>query len=176
MLVCVPTIMHTGTHFIIEELLKDFKYSSLLHNQVIPDLIPNDDTKCFLHVNDDFHVKNRGDFLSSVTLIVPLRHPHRVLKSFIHRGRELSAYKEQWDNMINLVAPLNPMYLHIDNDIRDEQLALINKTLGKEFHTDWRVIYSAAGTTEMKVDDSVPPKEYIDFYYMAMRCKKNLVS
>lgn len=164
MIVCLPTIMHTGTQLMVYGLFKEF-------TQAKPDTYWkfDGDIIVYKHVGKDLY----GDWFGLLRnpIVVPLRHPARVLESFQRRGRNIEHYLEQWEVMINEVHRLNPMYIHIDSNIRDSQVNAISKVIGKDLNIDWSEVIrgrpGTEGTHNMELPGRMPeliPQHFIDFY------------
>ena len=125
-----------------------------------------------------FHTYEMGRFekeLNNGVIFSPLRHPRRIAKSFKDRERANVKWpysKEnldyQWDCMIS-IDKLNPIYLHIDNDIRDKEVILLSEEVGEELKVDWMPRQeTGAQLNNHDIDlDQCPeaPQYQIDFYF-----------
>lgn len=131
------------------------------------------DTVIYQHVYKK-HFDLWGDLLNN-PIVVPLRHPFRVWESYRRRGRldrGFDVFVEQWDMMINQFHPLNPMYIHIDSDSRDQEVQAVCEALDRDLAVDWADIIRGKPGTESTFDLPLPeimpsylPAEYTDFYH-----------
>lgn len=146
MIILLPTIKHTGSHFVLRQLLKDF---------VRIDLKGAED---FIETFGEFGDKNNGvifdhlfphkrslwnKFLDKYPIIMPLRNRHEVWKSWCSRSDEpdRELFNQMWWIMED-IDKHNPFYINIDNpDIRDSQLSDINLNLKLNLDAgNWPVI------------------------------------
>ena len=106
--------------------------------------------------------------LKKYKVIVPLRHPRRILESFNRRDKPISNYHQQWKHMLMLPV-YKPVYVHVDNKrSRNRQVKAIGKLLNMELSTAWPLSErsgSKYGTHDIPLKDCPEaPQEYIDFY------------
>ena len=126
-MIVVPTVPHTGTHFMRDHLLAELECH-------VGHPYPADQEK-FYELLEAGH-----------PCIVPTRRPWDVLESWIRHGkdpRDFGGYSlpEWYDVQAGLVMDYDPLYLAIDDIVmRDEQLAMINNTLGTVLTTDWPIV------------------------------------
>lgn len=167
MVVCIPTIMHTGTHFVKEHLFKDYKPLSIVN-----DYDGEGDAKYCFHVVSGATMGYGLPRAYTNPVVVPLRHPYRVKQAFEKRynGEDFDLMHDQWYNMITHISKFNPYYLHLDDEERREKdLQNLNKGLGLNLQTDWSLQGSKSGTNLINVPKSINDphvrQEYIDFYY-----------
>jgi hypothetical protein len=135
------TIPGTGTHF-LRELLKD-EESNVVH------IWPN-----------EVEVWSQALHEHDPSIIVPLRHPMEVAKSWKRRpgrGLELDKLPYWWQYMIGLVDPAKPWYLPLDVPDRDGYLDQINFDLGLSLKTDWAV--KREELASIPVDSKLTPVE-----------------
>ena len=155
MLVATPSIMHTGTHLFENYIFKDFEsypgyskegvdYAYKIHyiTQARP-------------VLDE--VLEKADYIVS-----PMRHPARVLQSFIRRNRSLDMndylkipfvvrksiygamtgddYETQWRTLAYFMGKYNIKFIHVDDfSGRDEQVQEVSKIICKPLSCEWPV-------------------------------------
>jgi hypothetical protein len=175
--ICAPTMMHSGTHILRFCILKGF-YKMEPNG---PHLF-NGQTENKMHVFHLNHDQFPAEYISmmqSIPVFTSLRHPYRIWQSYVKRSeRDRINYRHekfilQWRRLIDLVAPNNPHYVHVDApEIRDKQVEEMGESLGLELGYDWTVDAksgSVAGTHQIDVrDDKRVPQEFIDFYYETM--------
>ena len=170
MKVCLPSVMHTGTHLMIEgyfDAPQLFRACSPNRTKKVPEGV---------HILYRYHtigikMEFWGDKLERYPIVVPMRHPESVWKSFSRRGQKsYDSYIDQWKTLIEQVHPLNPMYVHVDNELtRDKQIEAINNTLNLNQKVDWKQDYGKyVGNEEW--ERKPIPQEFIDFYYESNRC------
>lgn len=118
--IVVPTIPHTGTHFIRDHLLS-------AHEHHVEHLWP----------------------LSRVTLaelaanhrtIVPLRHPMLVARTWKSQNKDIKELPDWWYALIQYIDPHEPAYLPLDSPQRDGFLQDLNRQLDTMLSTDWPVL------------------------------------
>ena len=142
MIVVIPTIPHTGSMFMVNEIFKD-----------LPEMRNpkrSNHGKIFMHVYPE-----RLPELMTLTdypWISPLRHPAKVAGSWLARKKDLGYLWSLWDVMMGL--PVDH-FLPIDSDTRESAL----KRIG-DYKTDWPVIASLGVTVEAPQVE----QKYVDFY------------
>jgi len=119
-IIILPTVQHTGSRLVdsIFRSKRDFKTT-------------------YAHVN----LKNIDTFVELAkehATIVPLRHPLRVAQSFESRGKLLDDFFSEWNLIISMIAPLDPMYIHVDlTGKRDSDLTAIGDKFDINVGTIW---------------------------------------
>ena len=130
MIIFTPTVMHSGTHFLYADILRDFKTS------VMGSETKEEPQNIHTHVLDE-KLPRFPKYLD-LPILVPMRHPARVYESWFRRKRKkIIDCDIQFGNMIDVVHPHNPMYLVIDHDERDKRLSEISDKLGVKLSTEW---------------------------------------
>ena len=177
--ICVPSIMHSGTH--------------VLRYQVLNAHFQDDEDTCFFNGNSKnkmhgFHVDQAYRFQSKLEgnhILSPLRHPRRIAKSFKSRERaksrmpytEKNLYK-QFDLMMDLDELYPILYLHVDHEIRDSEVELMSWALVLPLEKNFEVCKrsgSVAGNHEVPLDECPEvPQHYIDFYYETIQRMREL--
>jgi len=89
-------------------------------------------------------------------IIIPLRHPYLVQESWVRRGKPLSELIENFKLLINELDPLNPLYLPIDVENRQDYLDEINKKLDLDLRTNWSIVNSKKHTYNISYKDIDP--------------------
>ena len=138
-LIYVLTIPSTGTHFVRDHLLQG--QTDVYCRHIWPDN-PEEWAKPIVEKSD--------------RIIVPLRHPYEVAKSWARRpdrGLPLADLRLWWRTLVHQVDPLRPHYLPLDTRERDFYLQDINRDLGLRLKTDWPIVREADGTDGSAYDD-----------------------
>ncbi len=86
-------------------------------------------------------------------LIVPLRHPAEVAKSWSKRREPVAEMCDFYRRMVSAIDPLQPAYLPIDVADRDSYIIAINERFGFELETDWVPVGSAEGTYKFSLTE-----------------------
>ena len=125
-MIVVPTIPHTGTHFMRDHLLAG-------HEIYCRHFYENELAKIM-------------ELMREHPAIIPMRKKAAVARSWERYGKDLDDFGgwslEQWFTVLDKVLmPFEPYILNIDKPgVRDEQLARINEELGLELVTDWPIL------------------------------------
>jgi hypothetical protein len=169
-IVCIPTIKHSGTHLLKNDIFKAFKNASYV--QALDGGCDDGDYSVTWHV-----VGQNFDTMAEVMdlgipIISPMRHPARVKESYIRRGMypprcDSQSFDTQWKNMIKIYEKYDPMYIHIDSENRDSDVLKVASKISRDLHTDWPLLGATHGVHDFKVtDDSIKgiPNWVMDFY------------
>jgi len=116
----VPTIPHTGTHFIRDHLLAGQEH-------YVQHLWPKSRVQL-------------SQMATTYRTIVPLRHPILVARSWKSRDKDIRELPDYWYALIQYIDPHEPQYLPLDSPNRDGELACLNLRFGTSFKTDWPVM------------------------------------
>ena len=181
MLLITPSIMHSGTHLLKQNILKDFKYWPY-------DERLDGDFQAGVHYVT--HVNERQeDWMSRGDHIVsPMRHPARILASFQSRNRPITMedtkerikhlephmfsmgmkegadYESQWKNLAYFMDRYDINFIHIDADDRDEQVEKFGKKIGRDLHCDWPVDNNSGarcGNHDKPIEECPQPPEWV---------------
>lgn len=178
LVICNPTVHHSGTKFTSRELFSSFETVPLMHWESVQDR--NSNVLLQGHTVNQ-HWKPWVRALTTYPIVLfTLRHPFRVWESFQRRNkRDFGLYSNLWDNLIQLY--YNRMYwgpqehiffLHIDDfDLRNEQVKYLNTELDLKLETTWPInehLGCKENTHAVALDDirgtDRIPHRYIDFY------------
>ncbi len=135
--IVVPSVHHTGTKFVYEELLND--------------LAPGE-RKLRMHCEDRFR-EDLHMLCSMYPAIVPLRHPRTMAEGWKTRGKSLDELNRQWLVLEEEVDFYDPYYLPLDSPDRDRYLTEINKALKLSMRTDWSNKWSNGLTAILDKED-----------------------
>lgn len=156
MIILVPSVHHTGTKTVFNDMLKGWT----VINQQDPN--PPDDGKIRIHIDKAF-LEDLDYWLKRAKTIVPLRHPRSVAIGWKRRWKPLTLLDWQWNWLKENVDPYNPYYLPVDQEDRDSWLLKINKGLGTDFKTDWPVIgHSEAPLRELEEKDEYLVRSWME--------------
>jgi len=127
----VPSVYHTGVRFCRESLFSDFKFES--------QVLPNPEATS-IHI-EPTHIKVLQHWLNEAEhIVVPLRHPSLVARSWKLRNYDMDALDEQWRMLASVVAPYDPIYMPVDHPDRSLYLDALNERMGLELQTDWQPV------------------------------------
>ena len=149
----IPTIQHTGTKF-LAKLFGDIHWASF-----IEDASDRENVLYLGHLttNSIGNIKKLNH-----PILIPLRHPYLVAESWKRRGKPLTELAENFRLLVDELDPLNPLYLPIDVDNRQEYLDIINNELGLSLKTNWAIENSKEMTYNLSYKDLSPDKIMID--------------
>ena len=129
-MILIPTIQHTGSHFVVGLFGIDVGRAkrpgmqSGEPNEVIFEHVERN-TEAVLHL------------AARHPTIIPLRHPKVVAKSYLSRNKTEQTMCDNFRIVVERFDPLNPYYLPIDVADRHDYLDVINKDMDLELKTDW---------------------------------------
>lgn len=149
----IPTIQHTGTKFLYKLFPEGYTHCSLIED------IDQDNVLYVGHLT-----ANSVDRIKELPypMLIPLRHPYLVAESWVRRGKPLSELADNFRLLVNELDPLNPLYLPIDVDNRQDYLDKINKDLGLSLSTNWNVENSKETTYNLSHKDLTPEPIMVD--------------
>lgn len=164
MKICIPSIRHSGTRLLMKKIFKGWKAANpldprfkagnyMIAGHVYPPSL-------------DYMI----GYMENYPIVVPLRHPSRVWKSFADRDMSYDFFCDHWYNMIKFVDILSPNYIHIDViDRRDDDLLKVEQKFGIELQHDWTIDDTVCdkGNATMNIthkDTIKMPNFILDFY------------
>jgi len=160
-MICVPTIMHSGTHVLRYRVLKPF----------MDDMVKFHLTEC-----DRFKRE-----LDELPIFTSLRHPRRIMESYRRRAElkrktryphDRATLDWQFRELIDNISKRSPLYLHVDDECKHIEVDVMEEFLGRPLGRDFSVSLETnarCGTHDVDIDDCPEvPQEYIDFYYGTM--------
>lgn len=142
MIVCVPTVQHTGSYFVANHLFSDWPKHPIKN-------APLEHGVYFDHVWPHKRQWWEELFEETDAIIVPLRHPAVVAESWKRRGRPFREMCDQWRMMRDVIDAYEPSYLPLDVEDRQSYLDAINERYGLSLATSWPVIHSKRQTNEI---------------------------
>lgn len=139
MFVFVASVHHTGTQF-VQKLFEDLDYQ-------ITDKTPKEagNSVNYLHrchITDSVMTELMQWLQTDTPLIVPLRHPMEVARSWLARKKPISEMVRQFELLFEVVDPFNPLYLPIDHADREMYLSLIAEACDHDINTNWQKVSS----------------------------------
>ena len=158
-MIIVPTIRNTGSHFVLRMLGKQ--------HPIRPDILT---WRCLDRIEDDSvvfdHVfpHQRHLFLPLIRdhlTIVPLRHPYLTQKSWADRNHHKSDLIGMWEVMAEEIAPLNPYFLPLDVENRQDYLDELND-LGLNLKTDWQAEGEKHNNSALRWQDVEPTEKILE--------------
>lgn len=171
--ICVPTVMHSGTHILRFCILQGY-YKMTPDAKHLFNGTSGNKMHVF-HLNHDQFPREYIYMMDAIPVFSSLRHPYRVWQSFVKRTEHdrinyrLDKFNIQWRRLIDIVDKYDPLYVHVDvPEIRDEQVRKMGESLDLDLSFDWKVDAksgSVCGTHQIDVyEDKRISKEFIDFY------------
>ena len=163
-MIALLTIMHTGTRFVRSSILNDFDFFHLqqeIHQRSV-------NPGWFGHIYPENYPDIEDRVLGHSDIVVPLRHPARVRLSWERRKRNIDRLELCWDYLIDVISKHDPVYIPIDSESREYKLSQASERLGVTLSTDWGVVCSEVGTSDIEITDEMKSKvrgKVMDFYY-----------
>lgn len=134
MIICAPTIEHSGTRFVID-LFKGF-----IHKRP-NELIGQGDILVQTHFGQKHWGRFEAILESDPPIVIPLRKLHSIFLSWERRQKGFTQLDTELAMMTNMV-DRDIYWLPIDSEDRDEWLSDINQGLGLNLYTDWPIVGS----------------------------------
>lgn len=165
--------MHSGSHTIWHGVFEGWKHRDppRIYN---PSEDSVDGQSILIGHTYDKMMLSWKNWLGRFPVVMPMRHPTKVLTSHLVRGehdmRWLMWYNQNWLNTMWIEEHYTPYYIHVDRpDLREKQLAIINDELDLELEHDWHIgpDMGCKYNTHGKIDDmhrQQTPQAYIQFY------------
>jgi hypothetical protein len=145
MYILVPTVHHTGTKTVFNDILNGME----IINQQDP--TPPPSGKLRIHLDGPL-IPDVVTWLRKAHVIVPIRHPRKVALGWKARHKKFARLDPQWTYLKELVDPYKPFYLPLDRPDRNKWLREINFALGTDFTTNWPVLGQHCAE-ELPLDD-----------------------
>lgn len=156
--IVVPTVHHTGTKFVYNDLLGALSELSPQGPEDVMQLTRKEieerpfRQKVRIHCEECF-VGNLRKWCKEFPSIVPLRHPRTMAKAWKFRDKSLDWLNKQWGVLQEEVDIYEPLYLPLDVPDRDLYLSRINFSLGLNLKTDWSNKWSCGFSAELDEAD-----------------------
>ena len=133
MSILLLTITQTGTHFMMQEVLRNYDKvtkpdggKTTLVQRHLPMLIV-----------DEIEVEH---LLKSYTCIATLRHPLATMQSWKNVGQSLPRLTHQYRLLVKYIAEFNLVVLPIDSPRREHWLVKASRQLDNLSCTDWPIV------------------------------------
>lgn len=163
--IVVVSVHHTGTNLVYDQILRAFR--------------PRAPGEAYFqrgrpHGKLRIHCEGKlADTLRKFLhfpLVVPIRHPEVVFRSWKARAKSVNALMMQYELLKGLVDPVGPFYLPIDAPDRDKYLEHLSKLTGKHIHSRWPVVSSCGKTADLNANEiemvrSVMSDGFFDPFY-----------
>ena len=139
MIVLLPTIKHTGSHFVLKKLLGAFERVPLKHAAFLEEE-EQGDIVIFDHLYPH-KMPLWEPLLEKYPALVPLRNKQAVIDSWNRRREDLEDFYDQWGLLRGLLK-YNVHFLNIDHkELRDHQINSINRDLGINLDPgEWEIV------------------------------------
>lgn len=156
--IAMPTMMHTGTRFMLRNLTNVAYSSEDSLDQDLKTRIPSMNTFIHMHM-----IEEVSDVVVRIAknhkTLIPLRDPARICESWKRReGKKYWANRDnmiyQWDILINKIDKHDPVYFLIDSPNRELWLDRAISILGFDFDRNWDEI-SPFKTASVKVTEEM---------------------
>ena len=145
MIILVPTIPHTGTKLLANDILRDFEHNALINK-------PKNGQKIDDHIFPE-KITRWKELMTEYPAIIPLRNPVSIAVSWERRHRDLGELMVMWYILVEQLDKFNPSYLPIDSLDRNKYLDRINQRLGLKLTTDWPIVNSVHNSTDVSIND-----------------------
>ena len=187
-MILIPTIEHTGTHFVVSLFGTEIDLSRRPGMQAFDSLRPDiqqELIKRLSHMKDTVpggtdpmvpssirldpdapvladqvvfeHIPKQLPMLLALaeveSIIIPLRHPKVTAVSWKSRGKDEAQMCDDFRTVVEQFDPLNPYYLPIDSERRQDFLDEINIAFDLELETDWTPIGEIEGNAHLRHGD-----------------------
>lgn len=120
-MICIPTVQHTGSLFVVDHLFGGRKNVVFRH----------------------FGQRNFKQLLEHIdgrNIIIPLRRLDKIINSWSGNQKEPETLDRDIQLLIEFTEKYDPYFLPIDHEQRQDYLDVINKELNLSLSTDWPVI------------------------------------
>ena len=155
--IVIPTVPHTGTIFVTK------LFISKGYEQIALKETPTQDKTLFVG-----HILNCGlthralNLMKKYPAIIPLRHPYLVAESWKRRGKSVTDLVTAYKKIPRLFDPLQPYYLPLDVEDREDYLVNIEKGLNLNLSHDWPVVNSKEHTSELNWKEIEPEESIVE--------------
>lgn len=112
---------------------------------------PSDSHVLCDHISE-ISVKGLVALGKKMPMIIPLRHPKVAAVSWKSRGRSQKQMCDAFRLLVKYLDPLEPHYLPIDTDHRQDFLDKINTDLELNLQTDWKPVGDMKGNFDLRHD------------------------
>jgi hypothetical protein len=166
--VLMPSIMGTGTRVVLDDI---FKENRLFHSTNFWKDAACENIVVYGHVRFKEHLTMWKNLLDKdYYVVVPLRHPARVLESNLRKGLYTDRFNYQWNIFIDEIDKYKPTYIHVDKDIRYKEVEKISKDLDIELGNEWNIKHTDSKTYNLLEEDLITKHygsintKFTDFY------------
>lgn len=153
--VVLISVPYTGTNF-TAGLFTDLGFSRAAMNER-----PRGDTVYVAHALKDSQVCPALGKAEKMPLVIPLRHPFRCEESYRRKGIDIAQMILGYENLMRFLH-LEPHFMPVDSGHREKYLKLLKDKLGLPFKTNWGVVASKSGTSDIPFGELEPSQPVID--------------
>lgn len=153
----MASVHHTGTTFTMDMLEKNgFKAFQREHPG-------NYKRNCYYrqHIEQRCLEPLNEALARGYPVIVPLRHPKLCAQSWTKRHKPVDVMLQQWQLLLDVVAPHKPLYLPLDLLDRGEYLERIALSVGVDLWTEWGVLNAKRCTCAMDAEDEAKVDDFV---------------
>ena len=136
MFVFIASVHHTGTQF-TEKIFLDAGYGPT--DKPEKGGRPENNDYHRAHIAPSVQTELKDWLERGFPLVVPIRHPVAVAKSWLARRKPLEQMLEQFELLQSLVDPYQPLYLPLDSPHRDRYFTNLRLKVDLKLNTDWAV-------------------------------------
>ena len=132
--ICVPTVRHSGSHFVVEGLLGRFQRRDVKQGAVGPGAY-----------FDHLYPHKRAlweQLLGEYPAIAPLRHPVSVERSWLSRKMMVGEMIDEFRLMVEFSERYDFHFVPLDAEDRDKYITAINNDMGLDLKTNWGPVRS----------------------------------
>lgn len=158
-MIIVPTIRHSGSHFVVNLLGYDIKqtFNWKQAGKARPDSL------IFDHISPH-RIGIITGLVSKHLTIIPLRHPFLIEKSWDDRNKDKEDLYQSFKTLINDIDPYEPFYLPLDTRDRETCLNAIRAATGLTLATDWMPQGVKHNNYDLRHKDVQPSLKMQEFY------------
>jgi hypothetical protein len=113
------------------------------------------------HMTSGNQVRFACELAASRPLVIPLRHPFRACESARRRGASVGSILAAYRTFSDVFLPMSPYLLPVDSVRRDCYLGRLREEW-PGLATDWGVVGSHSGTSDLELKDCQPSQAEID--------------
>lgn len=154
--VVLISIPHTGTNFTIK-LFADNGYEEggLFTPRSFGPMVRHG------HMVKEGQIARAIELARTMLLVIPFRHPYRVEESWKRRGKSLAEMYDCYRTLIDRFLPLNPVFVPVDTERREEAVERLSSRLRTWLTADWSVVNSVSGTHSLALSDCQPSEQTV---------------
>ncbi len=145
MFVFIASVHHTGTNF-ATKLFEDLGYQ--ITDKGVKEAGNSANYVHRSHIADSVMTELDDWLHMGVPIVVPLRHPMEVAKSWLARKKPIEEMVRQFQILAEVVDRHGPLYLPIDHADRETYLHHLRLEIDPNLDTDWPIVSSKVEGSE----------------------------